>query len=740
MGFGMLSTRRCVVWRIKMDHILEVKHLKIAFRTTAGTLKAVRDISFDLEKGKTLAIVGESGSGKSVTSRAIMGILAGNAIVEGGEIFYDGKDLMHISEEEMQKIRGDKISMIFQDPLSSLNPIVQIGPQITEAMLLKNRTSRREAKRDFSTLLGDLKTSMKAVAPTGGQAEVDRVTEEFNRLVRQSTKLESGYNASMEKLQAAAVMIDDIIYKTGKAPLDLKPALRKVADTLKKAADPFALGSQGPRLLQCRQAIEKAAQNGRKLEAGKDVTLPEEAQDALDSASVLLRGMLGRQRPDFLAVGYYQSQHPHEEIASLAPEVLNAQTQKALDEGFMNGFRDQVEKAAVYSARQSVENKKKLLPELQTARAFYAGDFSRGDGVRRCKALAKQVSACIDRLDVVKDSASYAFGSSLCGAIDRYFQVKAANPKEERRFARQSARRERLIARGKKVTWKVVPKNVYDLEDLHGNITGIFTRLENRCAEDIAAEGALDARKRCDDIVETLKKKASQMVAHVSKSMARERALQLMEEVGINNPRERFNQYPFEFSGGMRQRIVIAIALAADPDILICDEPTTALDVTIQAQILELINKLKKERNLSIIFITHDLGVVANMADNIAVMYAGKIVEYGTVEEVFYAPAHPYTWALLASMPDLETKEKLEAIPGTPPNMIYPPKGDAFADRNRYAMEIDFEQQPPEFRVSDTHWAATWLLHPYAPKTEPPKTVTERIAKMKARLEEQAHA
>ena len=180
----------------------------------------------------------------------------------------------------------------------------------------------------------------------------------------------------------------------------------------------------------------------------------------------------------------------------------------------------------------------------------------------------------------------------------------------------------------------------------------------------------------------------------------------------------------------MRQRIVIAIALAANPDVLICDEPTTALDVTIQAQILELINKLKAERNLSVIFITHDLGVVANMADDIAVMYAGKIVEYGTAEDIFYDPRHPYTWALLSSMPDLDTNEKLDAIPGTPPNMIYPPEGDAFADRNKYAMQIDFEQQPPMFEISETHKAATWLLHPNAPKVEIPKTITDRIARM----------
>jgi oligopeptide/dipeptide ABC transporter ATP-binding protein len=177
----------------------------------------------------------------------------------------------------------------------------------------------------------------------------------------------------------------------------------------------------------------------------------------------------------------------------------------------------------------------------------------------------------------------------------------------------------------------------------------------------------------------------------------------------------------------MRQRIVIAIALTEAPEILICDEPTTALDVTIQAQILELINKIKRERDLSCIFITHDLGVVANMADRVAVMYAGKIVEYGTAEEVFFDPRHPYTWALLSSIPDVDSKERLDAIPGTPPNMVYPPKGDAFALRSKYAMKVDFEEEPPMFKITDSHYAATWLLDERAPKVEMPKIVSERI-------------
>lgn len=215
----------------------------------------------------------------------------------------------------------------------------------------------------------------------------------------------------------------------------------------------------------------------------------------------------------------------------------------------------------------------------------------------------------------------------------------------------------------------------------------------------------------------------------LSKSEAREKAVKLLDLVGIPNPEIRFKQYPHQFSGGMRQRVVIAIALACNPQILIADEPTTALDVTIQAQILELMKSLQKKVETSIIFITHDLGVVANVADRVAVMYGGKIIEVGTVDEIFYNPKHPYTWGLISSMPDLETEEEDElfAIPGTPPNLLNPPKGDAFAPRNQYAMKIDLEKEPPMFKVSDTHYAATWLLHPDAPKVEPPAAVQKRM-------------
>ena len=215
------------------------------------------------------------------------------------------------------------------------------------------------------------------------------------------------------------------------------------------------------------------------------------------------------------------------------------------------------------------------------------------------------------------------------------------------------------------------------------------------------------------------------------KQEAYKKALRLLELVGITDPEKRMKNYPHQLSGGMRQRVVIAIALACDPEILICDEPTTALDVTIQAKILELIKRIQEKTGISVIYITHDLGVVAKVADYVAVMYAGKIVEKGSINEIFYEPRHPYTWGLLSAMPDLETTdEKLYTIPGTPPNLVEKVEGDAFAVRNAYALNIDYRLEPPMFKVSDTHYAATWLLHEKAPKVEMPIELKHRIERM----------
>ena len=223
----------------------------------------------------------------------------------------------------------------------------------------------------------------------------------------------------------------------------------------------------------------------------------------------------------------------------------------------------------------------------------------------------------------------------------------------------------------------------------------------------------------------------------VSKWEAKSQAIEMMERVGIPNAANRFNEYPFQYSGGMRQRIVIAIALACHPEILICDEPTTALDVTIQAQIIGLIRDLQKELKFTTLYITHDLGVVANVANRVGVMYGGQIVEYGTVEEIFFEPCHPYTWALLSSLPQLGIKgQDLYYIAGTPPSLYNEIKGDSFAPRNEHALKIDFEEEPPFFKVSDTHYAKTWLLDPRAPKLEKPEVIQNLHEKIKLLTDE----
>lgn len=217
-----------------------------------------------------------------------------------------------------------------------------------------------------------------------------------------------------------------------------------------------------------------------------------------------------------------------------------------------------------------------------------------------------------------------------------------------------------------------------------------------------------------------------------NKKVARKRALEILKLVGLPHAEERFNAYPHQFSGGQRQRIVIATALACEPKILIADEPTTALDVTMQAQILDLMKELQGQIDTSIIFITHDLGVVANVADKVAVMYGGQMIESGDVDEIFYDPKHPYTWGLLSSMPDMDTdiNTELLAIPGTPPDLLNPPKGDAFAERSQYALDVDFKVEPPWFRVSPTHYVKSWLLDERAPEVELPQMVQKRLRPM----------
>ena len=551
--------------------VLSVKDLRVNFSTDHGYVQAVRGVSFDLYKGETLCIVGESGSGKSVTSKTIMGILAANGRIVSGSIMYEGEDLTKVSEDEFHRIRGHKIGMIFQDPLSSLNPIMRIGKQITEAMLLNGNHLKK--MRD------------------------EIVATEFVAYKNALTAYKSELNQGKEAVRF------------------LKSEKKKEIERIKNVAKNESDG----KIYALKQdfGLEKVT-----IKHKYDSLLAEEGANA---------EQINKEKAEALKVATERFNAAKKEILDAAKEK-NASNRESLAK-VKADFDKKIKAAKQEHATNSAELKAKYKPIIADAKAKYS-------------AKNKEAKAA----------------------------VKEAKKKFKEEYSNELA-------------------------------SGI-------------------------SLVEAKKHYVSKI--KITKAEAKERALKIMEEVGISNPETRFKQYPFEFSGGMRQRIVIAIALTANPDILICDEPTTALDVTIQAQILELINRLKAERHMTCIFITHDLGVVANMADRVAVMYAGKIVEYGTEEEIFYDPRHPYTWALLSSIPDVDSKERLDAIPGTPPNLIYPPKGDAFALRSKYAMKIDFKKEPPLFKVSDTHYAATWLLDPRAPKVEMPAIVKTRIETAKA--------
>ena len=553
--------------------ILSVQDLRVSFKTDEGLVHAVRGVSFDLHQGETLCIVGESGSGKSVTSKTIMGILPASAIIESGSVRYEGEDLTKVEESEFHRIRGHKIGRIFQDPLSSLNPIRKVGKQITEARLV-NSNHRKERF--------DKRISVEEAAYK-------------NCKVKRKSKIREAKN----KVVASDSSFNDKISTLENALRDKKNEL----SSLKKDDASYA---------------DKLAEyNSLKDETAKQIAAVKAEKKA---AHKQLASLIALARKE--ANEAYKAEYPS----------LKA----ALDEA----KKKAKEANQAYKATADAEHNKNLAPLKEEKKQYF--ENSKKDFIEWTKRDKKSRPSLKEKL------VSYKAG---------YDEIASKIGKENEEYKKKFK----------------------------------LTRKE-----------------------------------------AKQIALKVMAEVGIPQPEVRFNQYPFEFSGGRRQRIVIAIALTANPEILICDEPTTALDVTIQAQILELINRLKAERHRSIIFISHDLGVVANRADRVAVRYAGKIVEVGTANEIFYDPRHPYTWGLLASMPDTDTDSKrLFAIPGTPPNLLERIEGDAFAPRNPYALAIDYKAEPPMYNVGGKHRVASWLCDPRAPKVNPPEQLMERMKKMR---------
>lgn len=674
----------------RKEKILEVKDLRISFKTSSGTVKAVRGISFDLYKGKTLAIVGESGSGKSVTSRAILGILANNKIVEGGQILYDGKDLLALKEEQFTKIRGSKISMIFQDPLSALNPIMRVGKQLTEPMFLKAKASRREAKKDLNLFFKGERVSRKQLNVTNSLSLRKLGRNEFNK---------------------------------EKYLLRVKPEYSfKDIDVLKELHNNENLFKQFNHI---NDLIASYKNTYSKL--NKD--LLNEAQEKLKEISSLNKNLL----KDLFLNKIFKNP-TNRPIFKFGQRFVDNESNKIKACKFYNDsikfsdYKTDLISMMNYDHSKAIEARKEVVKLIKEFDAKYFADFKSFDAknaLKDIKIIQKVIKRCDYSFSQEKDDIVLVYPVSLRNYIIQYkdsIKLIAQRKKFVSNYINEDGSFKEIPSKIRAGIRETIVKPEEFLKTMTSYNHEIISYIEDDLKND-----NFNAESSFESFTKFFSNEFVKSKIRVRKKEAKDRALKLLKAVGIPDEKRRYKQYPFEFSGGMRQRIVIAIALSSNPEILICDEPTTALDVTIQAQILELINKLKDEMNLSIIFITHDLGVVANMADDIAVMYAGKIVEYGTVYDIFYDPRHPYTWALLGSMPDLNTKEKLEAIPGTPPNMLLPPKGDAFALRNKYAMEIDFEKQPPFYKISDTHFAATWLLDEKAPDVKAPKVVRDRI-------------
>ena len=408
---------------MKKEVKLSVNNLKVSFRTDAGKVQAVRDISFDLYKGETLAIVGESGSGKSVTSKAIIGISAGNSIYEGGEILYDGQDLTRIPEEEMHKLRGDKIAMIFQDPLSALNPIMRIGRQITEAMLLKNKANRKEGRESFNKMLTDLSETMKkalAENPNTGisVADVDKFMKTFDGFNIQAIKLENSYNSARTAAEEMVAVIEDFLFLSEKKQkVDVMANLKLIMRKLKGINDKY-FNSTYEEILKAHEEslaevmrLERKKQNlldfAKKLvgrSASKNEASPETIK-VLEGLEKTAEEMIQQPLYDFFRIGYYVYKNPEADLSLKSAEEANDMAMKFMDEDFMNSFK-MLEKIAVqYSFDKNVENKKAAIVALEKAADFFhAGNFSEKEAEATCKSVNKSVLTAIDSLAVVNDN------------------------------------------------------------------------------------------------------------------------------------------------------------------------------------------------------------------------------------------------------------------------------------------------------------------------------------------------
>ena len=502
---------------------LEVRHLTISFRTTNGAVRAVRDVSFDLNEGETLAIAGESGSGKSVTTRAVMGILAGNAMVENGEIIYDGRDLLKIPEEEFHTLRGHKLSMVFQDPLSALNPIMRIGKQLTEAMLLNNKERRADGKKRFNQMLSELEKNMTA-------AGIDNAGEqcrEFNTWILAGVKMENAWQTAKE---SAVGLLDSL----EEADLAL---LKKDEKEAKEICARIGHGAENVRNMWLipesdaafTEMVQRIVGIGKGFEMSREVEL----REAMDALRNRLNQAVEEQEevPDFFALAYYTLHGGQADPQREPVRSLNAKAGKALSDGFMDSFLTATEKALAFSDGEARKTRKNAVEVLKKELPVFQEEHLQASA---CKAAARRagdaVENAIDRMALDKDNRAYVFRSSLNAYIERYFYGLKHNPREQARFDRETVRYQKETAKGKFVP-SVVPLNLVDLERVRGNMCNTVQGMIDHFEENDKAgqDFSVPARK----MVDYLKERASEYAYHLSKTMAKHRAIELMKEVGI---------------------------------------------------------------------------------------------------------------------------------------------------------------------------------------------------------------
>ncbi len=698
--------------------LLKVKHVDVKFRVRGRILSAIRDANLDIYEHETLAIVGESGSGKSVLTKTFAGMLDSNGFVSHGNVYFYDDDISYTEtslEGRNRRFRDHFLTAMRKHSYEAFGAEEFLAIEKLKEEIRHAQTLSAEKEEAYEAKLKEISDNINDTF--NYRATLNRRSkEEHDEWVKQGNLLKQ-YKADREKL-----------IKDHKATIKAtKAAYKNNAALVQENNDKLA-------------ALKKAREE-KIAEAKKKPLTPEQEKNALEIANEIV-----------LSVGRYPLRLFYRYAFALArdfhlaycrgrdlstekqrrrvfePIVFRVEYRKeivketnalkvTIDEDFSKYLAMNEIQAEILSNDTLLEQARVLHPHLRKSlirrlkKAHIQNGYNSEKDIENAEKLADLILLRVGEFDSTIHAWNFA------GKIVKWIKGALEGKKKDLSSSQIKSKPAKTLVGYAFIDCAKV-RYQKDWEQIRG--CRIATVFQDPMT---SLNPILTIGHQITMVIQKHQK--------VSSFEAKRQAIEIMRKVGIPEPEKRFDDYPFQYSGGMRQRIVIAIALSCQPKILICDEPTTALDVTIQAQIIRLIKKLSKDLGFTTIYITHDLGVVANVADRVAVLYGGQIVELGDVEDIFFDPYHPYTWALLSSMPQLGTRgEELFSIPGTPPSLYNKIVGDAFAPRSQYAMAIDFVKEPPMFEVNEHHWAKTWLLDPRSPKVEKPKSIQNLHAKM----------